>query len=200
MSEFEQTVGIAYLRGLHLNDARTTLGSKKDRHENIGLYVLVTLCLPEIHIDVLFNSAGFGFHFGYAFQFRMPLFLLSWRICSGPLALAFRAALTDHRTRDLPLILETPSYGTEMDADGIWAAEIKVLYRMAHLPALSTEPGAVSGNVEGNTEGGLCSREKTEDQGMNALAEEMRATVAAVKTRGDGKSLRKGKEKKICTL
>ncbi|KAL4068144.1 xylose isomerase-like protein [Scleroderma citrinum] len=69
---FDKIVGLSYLRGLHLNDARTTLGSKKDRHENIGL---------------------------------------------GPLALGFHAILTDPRTRDLPLVLETPTHGTDMDMD-----------------------------------------------------------------------------------
>ncbi|KAK9761386.1 DNA-(apurinic or apyrimidinic site) lyase [Basidiobolus ranarum] len=36
MDEFEKVVGFKYLRGLHLNDSKTELGSKKDRHELIG--------------------------------------------------------------------------------------------------------------------------------------------------------------------
>lgn len=35
--EFDKTVGLSYLRGMHLNDSKTGLGSNKDRHENIGL-------------------------------------------------------------------------------------------------------------------------------------------------------------------
>ena len=39
VSEFERDVGLQYLRGMHLNDSKGALGSKKDRHQNIGLYV-----------------------------------------------------------------------------------------------------------------------------------------------------------------
>lgn len=34
--EFEQTIGFEYLKGLHLNDSKKELGSRVDRHENIG--------------------------------------------------------------------------------------------------------------------------------------------------------------------
>ncbi|KAF9040461.1 AP endonuclease [Hymenopellis radicata] len=37
MSKFDEQVGLKYLRGMHLNDSKTELGSHKDRHENIGL-------------------------------------------------------------------------------------------------------------------------------------------------------------------
>ena len=40
MAEFDRDVGMSYLRGMHLNDSKGALASKKDRHENIGLYVL----------------------------------------------------------------------------------------------------------------------------------------------------------------
>jgi deoxyribonuclease-4 len=33
---FDRTVGLRHLRALHLNDSKTALGSKVDRHENIG--------------------------------------------------------------------------------------------------------------------------------------------------------------------
>jgi deoxyribonuclease IV len=36
MRKFDDTVGMKYLRGIHLNDAKKTLGSKIDRHESIG--------------------------------------------------------------------------------------------------------------------------------------------------------------------
>ncbi|ORX93880.1 AP endonuclease [Basidiobolus meristosporus CBS 931.73] len=36
IDEFDKIVGLNYLRGLHLNDSKTELGSKKDRHELIG--------------------------------------------------------------------------------------------------------------------------------------------------------------------
>ena len=36
MKEFAAVVGFEYLRGMHLNDAKGELGSKKDRHDSIG--------------------------------------------------------------------------------------------------------------------------------------------------------------------
>lgn len=38
--EFGETVGFKYLKGIHLNDTRKGLGSRVDRHENIGMGVL----------------------------------------------------------------------------------------------------------------------------------------------------------------
>ena len=40
VKEFEETIGVKYLCGMHLNDSKTPAGSKRDRHENIGLYVI----------------------------------------------------------------------------------------------------------------------------------------------------------------
>lgn len=39
VTKFNEQVGLSYLRGMHLNDSKADLGSKKDRHENIGLCV-----------------------------------------------------------------------------------------------------------------------------------------------------------------
>ncbi|AEA33853.1 deoxyribonuclease IV [Hippea maritima] len=36
MAEFDSTVGFSYLKGMHLNDSKHPLGSRKDRHESIG--------------------------------------------------------------------------------------------------------------------------------------------------------------------
>ncbi len=36
MSEFEQVVGLDFLRGVHLNDSKKPFASRRDRHENIG--------------------------------------------------------------------------------------------------------------------------------------------------------------------
>ncbi|OHV12899.1 deoxyribonuclease IV [Kushneria phosphatilytica] len=36
LDEFERTVGFGYLRGMHLNDAKSTLGSRLDRHHSLG--------------------------------------------------------------------------------------------------------------------------------------------------------------------
>jgi deoxyribonuclease-4 len=35
-AEFERIIGFRYLRGMHLNDAKTTLGSRVDRHQCLG--------------------------------------------------------------------------------------------------------------------------------------------------------------------
>lgn len=34
--EFDQTIGFEYLKGMHLNDSQKPLGSRVDRHDNIG--------------------------------------------------------------------------------------------------------------------------------------------------------------------
>ncbi|KAI5173126.1 AP endonuclease 1 [Nematocida sp. LUAm3] len=36
MQEFDETVGLKYLRAMHLNDSKVPLNSKRDRHESIG--------------------------------------------------------------------------------------------------------------------------------------------------------------------
>ena len=36
MGEFKETVGFEYLKGVHLNDSKKELGSRVDRHDNIG--------------------------------------------------------------------------------------------------------------------------------------------------------------------
>lgn len=36
MVDFENIIGIEYLRGVHLNDSKGELGCHLDRHENIG--------------------------------------------------------------------------------------------------------------------------------------------------------------------
>ena len=36
MREFDKVVGLKYLRAMHVNDSKADLGSKRDRHENIG--------------------------------------------------------------------------------------------------------------------------------------------------------------------
>ncbi|KAH8547746.1 xylose isomerase-like protein [Umbelopsis sp. PMI_123] len=36
MKQFEGTIGLQYLRGMHLNDSKGDIGCHKDRHENLG--------------------------------------------------------------------------------------------------------------------------------------------------------------------
>lgn len=37
VAEFDSLIGLKYLLAMHINDSKTPLSSKKDRHENIGL-------------------------------------------------------------------------------------------------------------------------------------------------------------------
>lgn len=39
---FDETIGLSYLSGMHINDSRKGLGSKVDRHESLGLGTLGT--------------------------------------------------------------------------------------------------------------------------------------------------------------
>ncbi|MFP4418073.1 MAG: deoxyribonuclease IV, partial [Chitinispirillaceae bacterium] len=36
MEHFDRIVGFSYLRGMHLNDAKSAYGSKLDRHQSLG--------------------------------------------------------------------------------------------------------------------------------------------------------------------
>lgn len=36
MAKFDTLIGLQYLRGMHLNDSKASLGTKKDRHDNLG--------------------------------------------------------------------------------------------------------------------------------------------------------------------
>jgi len=51
VSDFDAQVGLSYLRGMHLNDSKTPLGSRRDRHENIGVGHLSLSAFHHIVID-----------------------------------------------------------------------------------------------------------------------------------------------------
>ena len=36
MQNFSDTVGFEYLKGMHINDSKVPLGSRKDRHHSLG--------------------------------------------------------------------------------------------------------------------------------------------------------------------
>ena len=36
LDEFDQIIGLEYLKVIHLNDSKNERGARKDRHENIG--------------------------------------------------------------------------------------------------------------------------------------------------------------------
>ena len=100
VSKFDKQVGLKFLRGMHLNDSKMNLNSRRDRHENIGLYV--------------FYNAYLTF---------TPTFL-----CRGYLGIrTFSHLLSDPRVQDIPLILETQSFEKPKE---VWGKEIQVLQRL----------------------------------------------------------------------
>ena len=55
-AEFEQTVGFQYLKGMHLNDSKTGLNSRKDRHHSLGQGEIGWDVFRYIMQDDRFNS------------------------------------------------------------------------------------------------------------------------------------------------
>lgn len=53
---FEEIIGFSYLKGMHLNDSMKALGSKVDRHENLGKGYLGNETFKRIMQDPRFNS------------------------------------------------------------------------------------------------------------------------------------------------
>ena len=51
MSEFDRVVGFEYLRGMHLNDSKPPLGSRVDRHHNLGMGEIGWDCFEFIMND-----------------------------------------------------------------------------------------------------------------------------------------------------
>lgn len=56
MKEFEDVVGLEYLKALHLNDSKGDLGCHADRHENIGKGMIGLECFKFIMNDDRFNN------------------------------------------------------------------------------------------------------------------------------------------------
>lgn len=56
MTELDRTVGLGYLRGAHLNDAKSGLGSRLDRHQSIGRGTLGPAAFEMIMRDKRFDG------------------------------------------------------------------------------------------------------------------------------------------------
>lgn len=56
MQEFDEVVGIEYLKGMHLNDSKEPLGSKRDRHASIGKGLIGLEAFSYIMNTPLFNG------------------------------------------------------------------------------------------------------------------------------------------------
>lgn len=55
-AEFERVVGFDYLRGVHLNDAKSTLGSRVDRHHSLGEGNIGTTAFSWMMKDARFDG------------------------------------------------------------------------------------------------------------------------------------------------
>ncbi|WP_325893849.1 deoxyribonuclease IV [Grimontia sp. NTOU-MAR1] len=55
-TEFDNTVGFQYLRGMHLNDSKTPFGSRVDRHQALGEGEIGLPCFEVIMQDNRFNG------------------------------------------------------------------------------------------------------------------------------------------------
>ena len=55
-AEFDSTVGFAYLRGMHVNDSKGELGSRKDRHHSLGQGEIGWECFRYIMQDSRFDA------------------------------------------------------------------------------------------------------------------------------------------------
>jgi len=121
VEKFDTQVGLSYLRGMHLNDSKTELNSKRDRHENIGMYVL----FPLSSFQTSKSSLPRG-HLGLR---------------------AFHHILTDPRVQHIPLVLETPSFELP---ETVWMTEIEVLNRLSgiELEGEGEEEGVLQEMIE----------------------------------------------------
>ncbi|KZS91029.1 AP endonuclease [Sistotremastrum niveocremeum HHB9708] len=120
LQEFDEMIGLKYLLAMHINDSKTPLGSKKDRHENIGLG----------HIGIQ----------------------------------AFKRIVTDRRTRDIPLILETPGF----EKVDVWTKEIDVLNRISLSALRSQHPNEDDEKGEREQKGAV-EGAPMEDEELNEL-------------------------------
>jgi AP endonuclease-1 len=55
---FERIIGFKYLLGLHLNDSRSTLGSGRDLHANIGYQTRIPRSVKLLFVDVVVAAAS----------------------------------------------------------------------------------------------------------------------------------------------
>jgi AP endonuclease-1 len=155
VKQFDEVIGLKYLCGMHMNDSKTLLGSKKDRHENIGLYVSSSYPLPSF-LDFLLHPVPLHAHL---FPSR------------GTLGIpAFSSILTDPRIQNIPLILETPSFEKPKE---VWGVEISVLNR------LSDGAGGLEASEDGEEPGDKMKSPSAEVD-SEKLVEEVREAVKSV--------------------
>lgn len=180
MATFDEQVGLSYLCGMHLNDSKTPLGSKKDRHENIGLYVVTYQKVVLVH------------------PFSHPFFDCIRTFCRtsndplgrGTLKLStFLTILSDPRVQNIPLILETPTF----EAVEVWECEIKVLNMLS-------EVGVGSGacvREDGGTRGEEMLKEMVSDiRGVIQEYRDHKEKVGKKSTSGTSKSKARPRKRK----
>lgn len=57
--EFDEVIGLNYLRAIHLNDTKKELGSRVDRHDNVGIGLLGMEFFERIMKDARFDDIPF---------------------------------------------------------------------------------------------------------------------------------------------
>ena len=57
--EFDEVIGLSYLKAIHLNDTKKELGSRVDRHDSIGKGFLGTEFFERIRLDARFDHIPF---------------------------------------------------------------------------------------------------------------------------------------------
>ena len=55
-SEFDRLIGFEYLKGMHINDAKSTLGSRLDRHHSLGAGIIGWSAFERIARDKRFDG------------------------------------------------------------------------------------------------------------------------------------------------
>lgn len=55
-ADFDTIVGFSYLRGMHINDSKGSLGSKLDRHDSLGVGAIGLGCFEYIMKDARFDG------------------------------------------------------------------------------------------------------------------------------------------------
>ncbi|KAK9833338.1 hypothetical protein WJX81_007877 [Elliptochloris bilobata] len=75
---FDEVVGLHFLKGMHINDSKCALGSRKDRHENIGRGMIGIECFKHLMNDPRLDG--------------IPLIVETPVACKGP-ALDYKRSL-----------------------------------------------------------------------------------------------------------
>ena len=154
MVQFDNTIGMKYLKAWHLNDSKAPLGSGRDLHQNIGVGFIG---LRGFHC--LMNDARFE---------GLPLVLETPCERADPNGVGEAENVGDEEQSDVDSYVDDdadakPSKGAKPNAKtkpkmiedkSIWATEIKLLESLVGMDVHGTEYKAVGSGVGGEGEEG----------------------------------------------